>query len=249
MLSTREDDSRLAPSGSLVLGAERAIEAFATLGISLDSEAVVRRLDLAAEICFEHPADGLLFLASLDGVHVPRHQQRRDTSRQTGQVTSVAWLSGRNVALRAYDAGLHHGTDAAGVRVRLERQVRFTKRKQQTPEQFQLVDLAALYLGPLGQLISAAPSIAAMAPRAAERELVGRYLERAISLPVMERGLGLIRLRELGLEETVWQDSETRARRLREMRRTGIFLDAKAHDAGGTTDVRPLLVALGKAWR
>ena len=232
-----------------VLGAYRASEAFSTLGISLDCEPVVRRLDLAAEIRFEHPADGQLFLRALDGVHLALHEQRRETSRQTGHVASLAWHSGGKVVLRAYDAGLHHGTDAPGVRVRLERQVRYAKPAQQPPERFRLIDLSALYLGPLHKLITAAPSIAVMAPRAAEYELVERYLRGAISLAVMERLIGVIRLRELGLDRTVWRDSDTRARRLRDIREAGIFLDAAPLNAAATPDMLPLLVALGEAWR
>jgi hypothetical protein len=248
MLSGDPDDAQLAPPSALALGAQRAREAFAKCGVSLDCEAVVRRLDLAADIHFDSREHGLLFLQSMDGIHLPRHTQRRDTARQTGRVTSLAWLAGSHIALRLYDAGLHHGTDAAGARVRLERQVRYAKRDQRTPGQFTR-DLSEAYLGPLSKLIAASPKIVAMSPRAAEHALVKRHTDGELSLAVTERLLGTIRVCELGIDESVWRGPDTRARRLRDMRKAGLFIRPASSDEPAFTDVRPLLSALGEAWR
>jgi hypothetical protein len=248
MLSGRKQDTQLAAPYGLDVGAECAREAFAMLGISLDCPVVVRRLDLAAELRFEDPGDGLRFLAAMAAIHLPRHHQRLERARQTGRPTSVAWLSGRNVALRVYDAGLRHDTGAPGIRVRLERQLRYRKRNERTPNHFPR-DLSTLYLGPLERLIDAAPNISVLTAREAERALIDRYLAGQPSLAVTERLLGVIRIRELQQEEVVWHDPDTRAGRLREMRNEGIYLDDSPHSAPAIADVRPLLQALGAAWQ
>jgi hypothetical protein len=248
MLSRDEHDTRLAAPDGLAVGAQRVREAFSTLGVSLDCDAVVRRLDLAAEIRFEHPADGLRFLAAMSQVDLPRYDQQRETARQTGRVTSIAWVSGGGITLRLYDAGLCHATDAPGVRLRLERQVRYQKPQQRLPGHFE-DDLSALYLGPLAGLIDAARSIAVLTPRAAERALIDRYLAGDKSLAITERLLGAIRIRDLRVDETVWSDPDTRARRLRELRNEGLLLRDTAPSQAVALDVRPPLAALREVWR
>jgi hypothetical protein len=245
MLSGNERDTRLASPDSLALGARRAREVFAKLGIALGAEPVLRRLDLAGEIRFEHPADGLLFMRTVGGLQLAGHDQGRNASRR--QTRAVSWSRGRNIALRLYDAGDHHGTDPPGARLRLERQVRNRKARQQPAEAFTRAVLADLYVAPMRAVIDAAPVMRVLPPRAAELHLVELSRRGDISLAVAERQLGVIRLLELGLDGSLW-DAETASRRHRELRGNGVAV-GESSDGGAGVDVCAVLVALTHAWR
>jgi hypothetical protein len=248
ILSGDLTDSRLGDPDGLILGAQRARETFATLDVAIDCPAVISRLDLAAEVRFGRPADGLRFLAAMTHVDLPRHD--RHSARQTGHDTSIAWETARGITLRLYDAGLRHRTDPPGVRIRLERQVRYDKSAQRALEDL-TTDLSTLYLGPLRRLIDASASITVSAPAVAEQALIDAYLAGERSLAITERLLGAVFIRKSRLEDELWSDSSTRAGRLRELRTAGIHLD-DTHDEDDPTaavNVRPLLEALAELWR
>jgi hypothetical protein len=245
LLSGDPGDSRLASPQTLAEGADRARQAFASLGVVLTEGALVRRLDLAAEIRFEYPADGLLLLLNFGGLQLATRKQDRRVER--GQTRSVSWKLARGVDLRLYDAGVRHGTDPPGARVRLERQVRWQKAAQLAPESFTERSLAALYLGPLSKLVRAAPTMHVLAPRAAERHIVDLKAAGEISLAVMERLIGMVRVIELGQDSTLW-DTETASRRRRELTKAGLSLDDETDEIASGLDVHAILVALAERW-
>ena len=245
MLSGDSGDMRLAPPATLTLGAKRARDAFRFLGVDVGDEPVMRRLDLAGEIRFTQPSDGLLLLETLGGLRLPGLRQERKSSGQ--RTNSVAWSPGRSIAFRLYDAGAHHRTDPPGVRLRLEVQLRYRKSQQARPESFTPGPLAELYARPLAKLIGSAPSMNVLAPRAAERLMIERAKAQQTSLAVAERLIGVARITELAADSVLY-DSATASRRHRELRQNGLILDPCADDGSSSIDVRAVLVALYERW-
>ena len=245
MLSGDLEDRSLASPASLVAGGERAREAFAHLGVEIDERPVMRRIDLAAELRFDDPADGLLVLRAFEDVRLPPLAQNRRKSPNANTET-VAWESGGRIVLRLYDAGDHHGTDAPGFRLRLERQSHPRKVDQQPPESFALQDLSALFLGRLAALTLAMPTIQALPPRQAEIQIFEQARDAGLSLAKAERRLGMIRVSELGQALPLWGSKAPD--RNREMRNAGILLDHSALRVE-PWDLRPLLEAVASPWR
>jgi hypothetical protein len=246
MLSGDSGDMRLAAPETLTLGADRARDAFRSLGVDVGDEPVVRRLDLAGEIRFTHPSDGLLFLRTFGGLQLAGlHQQRTSSRQQTG---SVSWSPGRGIALRLYDAGAYHGTDHPGITLRLERQLRPPKPQQVSPEAFTTESLAQLYLGPLAKVIGAGPSMNVLPPRAAERLLIERVQSHETSLAIAERLIGVARIMELGADALLY-DPATASGRHRQLGKNGVIFDPSADEGGSTIDVCAVLAALSDRWR
>ena len=245
MLSGDVEDRSLASPTSLVAGGERARAALANVGVEIHERPVVRRIDLAAELHFDDPADGLLVLRAFEDVRLPPLAQDRRKS-PNANTEGVAWVSGGRIVLRLYDAGDHHGTDAPGFRLRLERQSHPRKADQQPPESFALQDLSALFLGRLAALTRAMPTIQALPPRQAEIQVLRQARDSGLSLAKAERRLGMIRVSELGQAVPLWGSKV--ADRHRELRDAGILLDNSAPRVE-PWDLRPLLDAVASPWR
>jgi hypothetical protein len=246
MLSGDPDDTALAPPDALALGAERARGALASLGVMVESEPVVRRLDLAAEIRFAQAADGLLFSRAFGSLQLPGLEQNRRSSRQ--QTRSVTWSPAHGITLRLYDAGEWHATDEPGVRLRLERQLRLRKAKQAPPDSFSPTSIADLYLAPLARIIQSAPSIRILSPRAAELLIVEKGRCGELRACVAERLIGVVRISELCADALLY-DRATASRRRSELRSYGVMLDFDGDDDLRNLDVREVLAALDARWR
>jgi hypothetical protein len=245
MLSGEPSDMRLAAPESLPLAAERTLAALASVGVEVDAEAVVRRLDPAAEVRFDDPADGLVALDAVGGLQLPGREQSRRASPQ--QTRSVSWSPGRNVSYRFYDAGDFHGTDPPGVRLRLERQVRYAKSAQRPVTFFTREAVAALYVGPLRGVVRDAPRLHLLGPSDAERYLIQQVREGRLSAAVAERLIGMVRLIALRVGPSIWS-RDTHTRRNRELRDGGVALRAASENGAVGLSVPELLAALAAVW-
>jgi len=180
----------------------------------------VRRLDLAGELRFNDPADGLRVLRTFAGLQLPGLRQTRRSSAR--RIESVSW--GVAVKHRLYDAGAHHGTDIPGIRVRLERQKRYPKPDQVSPGSITAADMGGLFLHGIAEVIRAAPVMTVLPPCDAERSIIESVQAKRLSLAVAERLLGVVRIIDLGEDGSLY-DVPTASGRQRDLRRRGITLD------------------------
>ena len=103
-----------------------ASELFAdTVGADDLGEVVTGRLDLASELTFDDPREGLTLMRAAAALDVPWLKTGTEGSKRDGLET-VAWraVNGRSIALRLYDKGRESGTAEPGTRLRGERQRR-----------------------------------------------------------------------------------------------------------------------------
>ncbi len=230
LMARSEDDHALAPSGALVPGSDRAREALGRVGLELVGTPAIRRLDLAGELRFKSGADGLSFMRTLASLDVPG--LKRDVWMRGTRVETVYYrtLQAGAVRLRAYDKGVEAKTDAPGVRIRLERQVRYAKRQQQTPATVAGSDLAKLYKGRLAAWTNATGDIVATNLTGAQNAVLSRLSNGAITERRAERLLGtLVLLERFG--DGWWDKPHTRQRRVRELRDLGVALDLERLEA------------------
>lgn len=115
--------------------ATRAALEFEQLGLPLLFEpALVRRLDLAVEVVFADPTEGVRFMHALSGIPLPR--LKTDVWLKDGRVETIYYRTmGRGeIRFRVYDKGVESQTAEPGGRIRLERQLRYPKADQLAPE-------------------------------------------------------------------------------------------------------------------
>ncbi len=248
MLARSGDDHRLTGADQLATGEERFREALGLIGLDFEPEpAAIRRLDLAAELRFDNPADGLSFMRAMAALDVPG--LKRDIWVNKGIVETVYHRTPKRgeVRSRVYRKDREAGIVGQGVIVRLERQVRYPKAKQQTSEGISGSDLEALYRGRLEGLAKGSGSVVASNLTGAQGMILKRCEEGAITARKAERMLGtLVLLDHFGREW--WEKSYTVARRERELQELGIVLDTERQERE-PVPVGALLTALVESFR
>lgn len=246
----------LLPRRLLSHAATRAALEFEQLGPPLLFEpAVVRRLDLAVELKFVDPLSGTRFLNALSGVPLPR--LKSDVWVRDGRVETVYYRTPErgHVRFRIYDKGVESGTGLAGSHVRLERQLRFSKIAQSSPEALSASDLGLAWEGELGAWAEARAPVQPSGVRDAQHAVIAASRTGAISALEAERLVGWLALREAGLGRRWWAERNQRhipARREAELRRLGVALDevglANCPESISLLDLAGLLKEVRTAW-
>lgn len=138
------DAHYLATPGQLVEAAELVAD---TVGGDV-ADVVTGRLDLASELRFDDPREGLALMRAIAAADVPWLKTGTEGSRRDGLET-VAWrtVNGRSVQLRLYDKGRESGTAEPGTLLRGERQRRMRKGRELTAVEIPNVNLRELYVG------------------------------------------------------------------------------------------------------
>jgi hypothetical protein len=245
-----EGHALIAPSR---LGSVRkaAVGLLAAMGVVADpAESWVRRADLAGDLSFHRPADGLAFLRALASLDVPRH--RRDlivADDGTPQTVYLRTPRRGSVKLRAYDKGVESGTAQPGRRVRVERQVRYERRAGGSVEEFAAADLAALWIGNLSRWAGAATGQFAASLNDAQETVLGAWRLGALSNREAERLLGTLAVMRAGASREMWS-APTLSRRRGELRELGISLSTTDAPGEAVNDVPvgELLARLRDAW-
>jgi hypothetical protein len=225
----------------------------------------MRRVDLAGEWWFDRGEDGRELLALLDGLHVAR--MRTSPVREVGGpgVETTYWRTPRrNVPrLRAYDKGVESETAAPGERIRLERQIRYTKGQRPTVTQWLGHDLGELYARPLTRWLDG--GVAAGTPADLVRLLTdalelwpnywasgsswasrtGTVRRPMWSARKVERMVGTLRIvDQFGAAWSGWSPKQ-RQRRMREVRELGVLVT----EAAPVVDVDAAVARLCDLWR
>ncbi len=249
ILAGSPEDHSLAPAAKLANGAARVRDALANVGLNVgDSLAAMRRVDLAAELRFDRPGDGLSFLRAMASLEVPG--VKRDVWFTGSRVETVYWRTPKRGAVRGrlYDKGVESGSDAPGHRLRLERQVRYPKAKQQSPAALSGGDLEALYRGRFEALERGSGNVIATGLNGAQRAILDQVESGAITSRKAERMLGtLVLLDHFGA--SWWEKRYTATRRQRELQELGIVLDPERNEAAEPVPVGELLAALIGSFR
>jgi predicted transcriptional regulator len=97
---------------------------------------------------FSRGSEGQAFLHSLASMDVPWCKSRTD-GRKGDHIETVSFhgTRGKTIYLRAYDKGVESKTLPPGERIRVERQRRYRKEREQTVAQLASADLHSIYLG------------------------------------------------------------------------------------------------------
>ena len=122
------------------------------------------------------------------------------------------------------------------------------KQDQRSPEAFTERSLAEDYLGPLNKLIHAAPTMRVLPPRAAERHILDLASGKKISLAVMERLMGMVRVIELGQDAVLWNTAIASRRRRELLQKAGLSMDDGADEVASELDLLAVLLALAARW-
>lgn len=140
-----EQDHSLRPGSELRAGAEAAA---ARAGVQAQAQAAVGRLDVTGELWFDEPEDGRRFLSSLAELDVPWLKTGTEGGKASG-VETVYYRTarGRSVVMRAYDKGVETGQAPAGRWVRVERQRRYRKSREQDASTVASLDFAEVFAG------------------------------------------------------------------------------------------------------
>ncbi len=122
------DAHYLASPAQLVEAAELVAD---TIG-SAPADVGLGRLDLASELRFDDPREGLALMRAIAAADVPWLKTGTMGSKRDGLET-VNWsaVNGRSIQLRLYDKGRESGTSLPGTRLRGERQKRMRKGREQ----------------------------------------------------------------------------------------------------------------------
>jgi hypothetical protein len=108
----------------------------------------IGRADVAAELHYNDPAEGRAVLAAAAALDVPWWKTGTEGVRR-GVPETVAWRSvnGRSVGARLYDKGVETAQAPAGMWLRWERQKRWRKSREMSPEAVASLPLERLFLG------------------------------------------------------------------------------------------------------
>ncbi len=258
MLSDDLRDFSLGPFFSLGMAALNLEEVFAPVvgrdretGIS-DERGRVRRLDLAAELRWSDPADGIAALDALADLTLPRVKVCE--WRHEGRTETIAYYTAtkkKRLLHRIYDKGVQGGSDPAGTLLRFERQHRFNKASQTLAEEVAWQgDPEALWLDGFEDWAKAAEDLNVAGPDAAQRHLIEKVERGELQREKAERLIGSLAVARLR-GEGWWRDlgkPHLGRRRRRELADHGLAL---APSAKSQPDV-PLgeaIRALRVAWR
>ena len=138
------DAHYLASPTQLVEAAELVAD---TIGAET-ADVVLGRLDLASELRFDDPREGLALMRAIASADVPWLKTGTMGSKRDGLET-VNWASvnGRSIHLRLYDKGRESRTSPPGTRLRAERQKRMRKGRELLAVEIPNVNLRSLYVG------------------------------------------------------------------------------------------------------
>lgn len=224
----------LAAPASLAVAEEQLLAGLSDVGMPLGRDGGVGRLDQTVTLEFGADDEGLLLLAGLAAVDVPRLKPAI-YGRPPETVYLLGARSGRALA-RAYDKGLESGTAPRGRLVRLENQTRFGKearmRAQVHAEAPELP--ARLFEGRFAPVAESCHGITAATLPVLADEVRERVQDGRMTFREAERLSGYLLLGDaLPVPRT------TRWRRRRELRDHGLVLGDPLRD--------PLRVDLGGA--
>ncbi len=232
----------------------RAFEVVASpaIGLLQQAPAAVRRLDLAAELRFSDPADGLRTLAAVAQVTTPglktvtwRNQTRTETVSfiaKSGRVVSRLYDKGAEISARGGD-----GPDP-GLLLRWETQTRWEKKKQRSPKVVTEDDPAAMWLKGFKQCAAEAEGLVVAPPADIERLVLEAAETGDLSVPLAERLVSTLVISRLR-GDSWWSNREhpkTGQRRRRELRKHG-FAVAPA-GLSEPVELGPVVEDLRNAW-
>lgn len=249
MLVGHDGDHALIAPERLPEVAEGAVAALASIGMQVVGPTLVRRLDLAGELWFAEPADGLAYLHACQRcLHLSRLAQRTWNAKGEARLQSIAWQtpSRNRTQLRMYDSGAKHGGSPIGQLLRVERERRWPSNRRQTPEQVLAGGLSRVFCGPMRSWLAGAPTaIVTTAPTAAITDLFDRVRRGELPRRTAEALIGNVVMLTSGGDLLSPLDRQRRARRVR---RAGIALDVCGDPGAAIVDVRSPLVALAGLW-
>jgi hypothetical protein len=199
--------------------------------------ALIGRLDLAADIDFDAPSEGLAFLRSLRGICPPRARITTETHADGSPMCVYVRTPKRGTVLaRAYDKGRETGAYAAGERVRIEAQIRLPSTKRCAARDVEHLDAAVLF-GRTWRSYTESDEIVVAGPDGATAHLVALMNTRRMTYANAERLAGTVQiLKHVGRAayhdpaEGTKANSRRSARRLKALRDAGIALE---YELGG----------------
>lgn len=257
MISGRPDDYTLGPFSSLwtaALNLEREIAP--VIGHDRDDgiggeTMALRRLDLAAELRWSDPADGLAALRALGTLSIPRVKVCE--WRHEGRTETVSYYTAtkqKKLLMRIYDKGVETQTEAPGTLLRFERQHRWVKSDQPEVLDFRLrADPSALWLDRFEDWAESAERLAVEGGEASQLRLIEAVEEGRLDREKAERLIGSIAVARLR-GESWWADlgkPHLGQRRRRDLDALGVALSG----SGETSRYVPLGAAIEKlrqAW-
>jgi len=205
MLSGRDGDFSLAPFSSLMTAALRLEEEIAVV-LGHDREQgiggevfALRRLDLAAELRWEYPSDGLAGLRALGTISIPRVKVCE--WRHEGRTETVSYYTAtkhKKLLMRIYDKGVQTQSAAPGTLLRFERQHRWVKADQ--PELFNFAvhaDPSALWLDRFEDWAESAERLAVEGGEGSQRRLIEAVEAGDLDREKAERLIGALAIAQL----------------------------------------------------
>lgn len=207
---------------------ERATEAVlrSVLGFRPDQHTIceMRRYDLAGELAFDDPGDGLAMLRTLGAMCPSRARMTLERSADGQVMTAYVRTPKRGeVQQRFYDKGLEAGTHPPGHRIRLESQLRPPKHKRMAPTTLGRLDLRSHFIRRMESFMHTSDGVVAAGDRAAATELLGRVARGELSMAKAERLIGSVTV--LGLHGRAVYDQRQGQRRLKALRDEGVALE------------------------
>lgn len=240
--------------------ASRKLEQIAALpeGCLAKAEHGVRRLDLAADLSFEKRSEGLAFLRTLAALSVPRRKVQT-WAQAGGRLETVSFhkLAG-GLVLRAYDKGAERKATGAedaeppGRRIRIERQHRWQRKDQPTPEEVAFADHGKMWLAGFERWLDAAERVTVASADDQEEAIIAAVEQGSISVADAERLLaGAAIVRSRGGQW--WADRgkpDTGRRRMAAAAKAGLLLDPRGDGKNpANVAIAPTIRALRDAWK
>lgn len=224
MLSASRDDRSLASAGRLPEAVEIARERIGRLLTEPQGPVRVRRADLAADIAFRVPEDGLATLRGLAHLDVPRY--KLDVWRHHGAQVETIYLRTRagRVRARIYDKARERG-DTPGSLIRAEYQHQPEAAKRPSVADFIDADLSKLWRRAFGAWADSSSSLVAGSLAQTHAEVVRLAADGVLSGRVAERMLGTITLLATGAGDAVIGKRGVQRRRA-ELRQLGLSAEA-----------------------
>ena len=220
MLSGDASDRTLTPAVHLPEAVALASARIASILIAPRGPVRLRRADLAADIRFQQPEDGLSTLRALACMDVPRYQL--DVWRHDGTQVATIYLRtpGGRVRARIYDKARERG-DVPGTLVRAEYQHQPVGVRRPAITDFVRADVAPLWRRAFGQWAAASSTLTAGTLADQHKEVLSRARGGELTGRVSERLLGSLTLISAGLGDELLGERAVRRRRS-ELRQLGI---------------------------
>jgi len=243
MISGDPEDRRLLPARDLAAAVAVVSERLGALLAEPSGPVRVRRADLAADVAFEQPEDGLSMLRALSVIDVPRY--KLVVWRRDGVQVETIYLrtpAGR-VRARIYDKARERSS-TPGSLVRAEYQHQPIGAKRPSVTDFIEQDVGAVWERAFGHWTTSTSTLKAGTRKKHEREIVAQARSGAITGRVAERLLGTLSLTEAGSSVEVLGERAAQRRRS-ELRRLGVVVE----DAiDGTFEVGAIFAAIRAAF-